>query len=252
MVSFMELVRIVQVKMNQVKDAWKNPKGPGCIERRTYFFKEANREMSYALFVPESYDSSKATPMIVLLHGMYSSPHAIIRLRGLASEANARGYVVVAPFGYNSNGWYGIKGTENVKDELSELSEKDVMNVFHIVREELNIDSKRIYLMGHSMGGAGTLHLGAAHADIWAAIAPMSPPILGAPLKTLASLPVMIISGESDRATPAEPIREWVAEAQNLGIDCQYEEILGGGHFFVVNRPDMFAKVFEFFDTHVR
>lgn len=252
MVSFMELVRMAEVKMTEAKDVWKKPKGPGCIERRTYFFKEANQETSYALLVPESYNSSKATPMIVLLHGMSSSPHAIIRLKGLASEANARGYIVVAPFGYNSNSWYGIKGTEYVTDERSELSEKDVMNVFHIVREEFNIDSKRIYLMGHSMGGAGTLHLGAAYADIWAAIAPMSPPIVGVPLKALASLPVMIISGESDTATPAEPIRKWVAEARNLGIQCQYEEIPRGGHFFVVNRPDMFAKVFDFFDANVQ
>ena len=36
-------------------------------------------------------------------------------------------------------------------------SEKDVMTVLDMVRKEFNVDENRIYLMGHSMGGAGTL-----------------------------------------------------------------------------------------------
>ena len=38
---------------------------------------------------------------------------------------------------------------------LAELSEKGVFNVLEIVRKEFNVDPKRTYLMGHSMGGAG-------------------------------------------------------------------------------------------------
>jgi hypothetical protein len=34
------------------------------------------------------------------------------------------------------------------------------MNVPALMRKELNVDEKRTYLLGHSMGGAGTLYQG--------------------------------------------------------------------------------------------
>jgi hypothetical protein len=38
---------------------------------------------------------------------------------------------------------------------LSELSEKDVMNVLELMKKEFNVDNERPYLPGYSMGGAG-------------------------------------------------------------------------------------------------
>src|SRR6476660_8592704 len=35
------------------------------IEKRTYDFKDAGKEMEYALFVPSSYDRAKKTPLVV-------------------------------------------------------------------------------------------------------------------------------------------------------------------------------------------
>ena len=45
------------------------------------------------------------------------------------------------------------------QSKASEYSEQDVMNVLTMVRKEFNIDKHRIYLMGHSQGGAGALHI---------------------------------------------------------------------------------------------
>ena len=42
--------------------------------------------------------------------------------------------------------------------------------VTQIARSTFNIDPHRMYLMGHSMGGAGSMFLGVKHASIWAAI----------------------------------------------------------------------------------
>src|SRR6185295_11370904 len=50
-------------------------------------------------------------------------------------------------------------GGGNQPANLRELSEKDAMNVLAMVRKEFKIDDKRIYIMGHSMGGAGALYL---------------------------------------------------------------------------------------------
>jgi len=248
----MELLICGKLRLQEKLDDLRGPRGQGSIEKRSYFFEDAQQHISYGLLVPETYDGSEAAPLVVLLHGMLSSPHEIIRLRGIADEARKRGYIIVAPDGYGSSSWYGIKGSGLVPDHRSELSEKDVLNVLNIVRTEFNIDSRRIYLMGHSMGGAGAMHLGAVHAGIWAAIAPLSPPIFCTPPEALEHMPVMVVTGESDWITKVAPIRAWVDKAQGSGMKCVYEEIQGGSHLFVVNNPDVYTKVFDFFDVHIK
>src|SRR5262245_56496357 len=101
------------------------------IEKKTYQFKEADKEMEYALFVPSTYDKEKKTPLMVALHGLGSNPQQIMRYRGLTDLAEKLGYIVAAPMGYNPRGWYGARSNPKKDDpaNLAELSEKDVMNV---------------------------------------------------------------------------------------------------------------------------
>ena len=49
------------------------------------------------------------------------------------------------------------------------------MNVLDMIRKEFNVDERRTYLMGHSMGGAGTIYLGVKYASNWAAIGAIAP-----------------------------------------------------------------------------
>jgi pimeloyl-ACP methyl ester carboxylesterase len=62
----------------------------------------------------------------------------------------------------------GDVGGKKEKDpaRVTELSEKDTMNVLQMALREFNIDKNRIYLMGHSMGGGGALHIGEKYSDI--------------------------------------------------------------------------------------
>src|SRR6187402_1590650 len=106
---------------------------PGKVEKKTYEFKDAKKEMEYALYVPGTYDKTQKTPLIVALHGLGGNPQQFIKTRGLTTEAEKRGYIVVAPMGYNPRGWYGapapkIGAKSDDPANLSELSEKDVMN----------------------------------------------------------------------------------------------------------------------------
>ena len=47
---------------------------------------------------------------MVALHGLGSNPQQIMRYRGLTDLAEKHGYIVAAPMGYNSRGWYGSRG----------------------------------------------------------------------------------------------------------------------------------------------
>ncbi|NQU21434.1 MAG: prolyl oligopeptidase family serine peptidase [Candidatus Nealsonbacteria bacterium] len=221
----------------------------GQIQKRTYDFKAAGKEMEYALFVPSSYKKDKATPLMVALHGLHSNPHQIIRYPGLTQLAEKHGYIVVAPMGYNSRGWYGSRGQtspRNTPENLGELSEKDVMNVLEIVRGEFNVDPNRIYLMGHSMGGGGTWHLGLKYPKLWAALAPIAPAIYRSTdaLETIKHIPVIVVQGAKDPLVKADNTRRWVAKMKELEMDHTYIEDPDGGHVMVAfeNLP----KIFEF------
>ncbi|SVE13826.1 uncharacterized protein METZ01_LOCUS466680, partial [marine metagenome] len=169
---------LAPIGLLQAKEDKKPDVTPGEIQSRTYFFKEADKKMPYSLYVPEGYDQRKKYPLMVALHGLWSNHWQMIRYPGLTKLAQEHGYLVVAPMGYNSSGWYGSRGQSSKYSKprnLGELSEKDVLNVLAIIRGEFNVDDNRIYLMGHSMGGGGTWHLGMKYPEMWAALAPVAP-----------------------------------------------------------------------------
>jgi poly(3-hydroxybutyrate) depolymerase len=320
------LTALAGAQQPPLKDTGKKPSDR--IEKRTYDFKEAGQEMEYAQFVPSGYDKARKAPLIVALHGLGSNSQQMIRSHGLVEQAEKYGYIVVAPMGYNSSGWYGAMGTgvgfggagrgrgvgvgtppgtvlsprvqENLKltDEqkkkfeelqkevdarvqkilteeqnkqlkdmqqtgsgrggvgggpdaprnLGELSEKDVMNVLEIVRKEFTIDDKRVYLIGHSMGGAGTWHLGTKYSDVWAGLAPIAPAAFGQPtgLDKLKSIPVIVVQGDNDTLVRPEGTRRWVAKMKELNLPHEYLEIAGAGHGDVVSKG--MPQIFEFFE----
>ena len=122
------------------------------------------------------------------------------------------------------------------------------MNVLDLVRKEFTIDDKRIYLIGHSMGGGGTWHLGTKFPDIWAGLAPIAPAAFGQPkdLDKIKNVPVIVVQGDKDNLVRPEGTRRWVDKLKELNLTYEYVEIPGGGHGDVVATG--MPKIFEFFE----
>ena len=106
------------------------------------------------------------------------------------------------------------------------MSEQDVLNVLKIAEDNLNIDPDRIYLLGHSMGGAGTLHLGMKYPDKWAALAPIAPaiPYTGWMIERMKDIPTIIIHGTNDTVLPVQATRDWVDKMKSYKMDVKYIE----------------------------
>jgi predicted peptidase len=135
--------------------------------------------------------------------------------------------------------------------KLHEASEKDVMNVLDMIRKEFNVDPNRIYLMGHSMGGAGSIYLGVKHASIWAAIGAEAPATAPAGLTPdTFSLEPAIVQGDMDTLVPVAGARLWIEKMKELKMTYQYVEVPGGDHGSVLTTgaPDIFA----FFGKHTK
>ncbi|MCS7045067.1 MAG: alpha/beta hydrolase-fold protein [Gemmataceae bacterium] len=232
----------------------KNQPTSARIQTRYYDFKEAGKKMEYALFVPSRYDPATRTPLVVALHGLLATPQMMMRYPKLTDEAEKYGFIVVAPMGYNTRGWYGarplVKPTKGDPENLAELSEKDVLNVLAIVKKEFNIDPQRLYLMGHSMGGGGTWHFAIKYPDLWAAIAPIAPASVrpATDVAKIKHIPVLLIQGDQDNLVPVAGVRRWAEEMKRLNMTFEYVEVAGGGHVDVAfqNIP----RIFAFFDRH--
>ena len=123
-----------------------------------------------------------------------------------------------------------------------------VQNVLELVRKEFTIDEKRIYLLGHSMGGGGTWHLGTKYPDVWAGLAPIAPAAFGQPtgLDKLKNVPVIVVQGDNDTLVRPEGTRRWVAKLKELNVPHEYLEIAGAGHGDVITKG--MPQIFEFFE----
>ena len=222
---------------------------------------EANADIPYTLFVPSSYDPQKPAPLVVDLHGLNITPLQQILFDGTTDFAERYGFIVLAPMGFNVSSWWGSRtGTPvdtaakkpggEVRYSTTELAEIDTMALVKSIRERYTIDSDRIYLMGHSMGGAGTYYLGGKYNDIWAGLAPISGAggIADGAAERYKSLPTLIMHGAKDSIVSPAASRRAVAALQAVDAPVIYLEFPDQDHEFWIRRgAAQMEKVFLFF-----
>ena len=247
------------------------PGGKGD-QQRHYYFAAAGKEMPYHLYVPQSYDPAVATPLVVALHGFGGNQdYFFASVRELPALCEKYGVIFAAPMGLATDGWYGaplsIPGsaprssgaapppqvrTPDEEVRYRALSEADVMNVLGIVRKEYHVDSNRIYLMGHSMGGFGAWWLGQKYADTWAALAPMSGvlPDVDYQLDKLSHVPVHISIGGAETPAWVEASRLLAGTMRARGMVVAYAEPAAETHGSMIAPTT--PQVLEFFSKHTR
>ena len=229
--------------------------------------------MQYCVFASSRVSKDKPAPLIVSLHGM-GAPPTIMCNTTAVDLAEEGGYILVAPMGYSVTGWFGspvitMGGGRGARgpgpgpgaagpspEQIAKLSEQDVMNVLDMMRKEFNVDPKRMYLTGHSMGGAGTLFLGSKHAALWAAIAPIAPASFmmnenrASILKGIkdGGVPILLITGDADEVVAPANTRMWAETIRELGLDHEYIEQPGIGHGPIITTSQ--KDVYAFFAKH--
>ncbi len=251
------------------------------VQMRSYLFQDGDisQNLEYALFVSSKVTPDKKAPLIVTLHGLGAGPAIMFGAKAL-ELAEEGGSILVGPMGFNVRGWYGIsmKGfgpkpkpaakepaqtdaaakpkpsmfsDPNDPPNLNELSEKDVMTVLDRVRKEFNVDDRRIYLMGHSMGGAGTLYLGVKYSSIWAALAPIAPAAFTLnpdSLKAIPAMPILFVHGDADEVVPVSNTRPWIEKLKELNMTYEYNEMPGVSHGPIIEQA--LPSVYAFFAKH--
>ena len=222
--------------------------------KRAYLLESAGEIMPYRLYVPTSYSSSRTFPLIVALHGLGGTEDSFFNgYNGeMAKLAEQHGYIVAAPLGFRVDGSYGwglgTPPADPATRRVQDNSEKDVMQVLQLVRQQYRIDDNRIYLMGHSMGAIGTWKIAPKFPDLWASIGMFAGSGAPATLERIKHIPEFVVHGDADATVNVQGSRSMVAKAKELGIDVKYIEVPGGSHGGVV-APNL-AGMFEFFNAH--
>src|SRR6185312_94284 len=75
-------------------------------QTRTYHFEDTNEDLPYSLYVSSKVKKDQKAPLVVTLHGL-GAPQTIMMGKTAVDLAEEAGYILVAPMGYNTGGWYG-------------------------------------------------------------------------------------------------------------------------------------------------
>lgn len=198
-------------------------------------------------YLPPNYSVDKKWPMVVSLHGYNSSNPEYIGWWGVTDRHNSmaerHNVIVLEPHGRGNTGYNGI-------------GDMDVLKAIQVAEETLSVDEDRIYLMGYSMGGGGTWHVGTRHPELFAAIGPvyggwdyhvdMDEEALAkltprqrfqnesqssfVQAEALLNTPIFVNHGDSDNLVDVEQSRYAVRMMQRWGYNIRYWEHPGGVH----------------------
>lgn len=253
------------------------------VQIRMHHFAETDQDIPYSLFVSSKVQKNKKAPLIVTLHGIGGTHTTMMRPNAI-DLAEAGGYILLAPMGYNPRGWYGapppqgrrgappappadaappqgrrglppgLLSDPNDPPNLRELSERETLEVVDLIRKEFKVDDDRTYLMGHSMGGAGTLYLAIKYPQRWAAVAALAPAAFAVDregLSKIPKMPILLVHGDMDTVVPVTVGRAWAEAMKSVPMkDYQYIEVPGGDHGTVITSHQ--AEIYAFFARHSR
>ncbi|HWB11622.1 MAG TPA: alpha/beta hydrolase-fold protein [Pirellulales bacterium] len=191
--------------------------------------------ITYYVQLPPEYDPHRPYPAVVTLNGSGTTPQQQIDWwAGAAGENGERlgqatryGYIVIAP-AWTTEGQieYGFSAAEHAA----------VLNSLRDACRRFSIDTDRVFLSGHSMGGDAAWDLALAHPDLWAGVIPVvarSDMYIGLLWENMRRLPFYLVSGELDGGKAklnAKDLDRYLTNTRDGGFNATVVEFQGRGH----------------------
>jgi len=208
--------------MKEGRDPWTEDPiwGDGYIEPNLNFNSCVNDNLrwkcgySYVLRFPENFKKNKKYPLVVFLHGGINSDSR--RLNGRVLTVNN--------FFIPENDQYIIASPIKLGIDWSP---KKIQDVISDIESQIQIDKKRIYLTGLSMGGRGTFIVAAELPNLFAAIMPLSPHHTPYSYLNLASkvshLPIFLHHSTNDKTSKFSVAEKMSEELKKLNANMVFD-----------------------------
>ena len=181
------------------------------------------------VFIPRGLAEGKPVPVVVGLHGAGGSENVFFEAYGAGraiAECRQRGWVFVA-----TRSGLDFSGAPPVPAILDELGKR------------FPLDSKRTFLIGHSMGAGQVATLAGKHPGRFAAIACIAGGGVVRDAKPFATLPIFVAAGEKDFGlAPAKSLHKSLIDGG--AKNAEFREYEGIEHLIIVREalPDVFDR----------
>ncbi len=132
----------------------------------------------YLLHVPVNYNPGKKYPLVIVLHGAFSTPLQIERQSGFSRIADREGFLAAYPSG--AYGLFGFLKHWNAGHCCGKAAQDNIDDVGFLLRvmddiqAGYGVDTNRVYMTGFSNGGMLTYRFAAEHTDRLAAASPLA------------------------------------------------------------------------------
>jgi acetyl esterase/lipase len=211
--------------------------------------------MTFYLYLPKNYDAKKSYPLVLLLHGggevwqanktaadnkktLVEDPYAQVWGPGFPEpdSTDVQGKwpsFIVLPQVTAPNRFVDVaagQGSYTLAPQPNDTLRltKEIVDTVQLMYP--NIDSKRRYVTGLSMGGYGAWEAAERWPNYWAAAAPIAGG--GDPSKAsrLVNLPIWAFHGSADTAVPPSGSRDMINAIRKAGGHPRYTEYAGQEH----------------------
>jgi pimeloyl-ACP methyl ester carboxylesterase len=142
------------------------------LKRKGFLSEEPYVEYRYIVQLPPEYDPNRSYPTVVTLPSTTTTPEMQIDWwagdehdgKRLLGHAARYGYIVISP------DWNAARLPDY---DFSGMSHAAVLYTLRDAMQRFNIDSDRVFLSGHGIGGTAAWDIAAAHPDLWAGVIPI-------------------------------------------------------------------------------
>lgn len=221
-------------------------------------YKNADTSLPYRLYVPFNYTPDKSYALMVNLHGAGhrgadNATHlGTIEPLMKMTEVAADDVIIVVPQCPENNRWADTdwaKGSYYLSETPESNELKAVMELIGQLQEKYNVDDKRIYACGFSMGGYGVWNLLMNHPDVFCAGVAMCGAADPSQAATLAQIPIWAVHGVKDPTVPVQGSRDIVEAIRAAGgTKIHYTELPDNEHdvwTYTYTNPEIFNWLFS-------
>ena len=196
----------------------------------------------YFIHIPQNYDHTKPTQLLVYLHGgvgrkdfIKDFSEYVRELTALFPNEVTNNWFILFPQGNQYTTWWDLVGMENIKTQIRNL------------KKIYNIDDDNIYMTGFSDGGSASFHFALTTPNMFAAFYPLNGFIAvgsrvtqkSAYLPNLKNRHSRAINTDEDGLYPSADMRLLMELSLQAGADLLYKEYWGIGHDFAYADEDI-------------
>ena len=191
------------------------------------FKTKSGYSLLYCIHTPKAMDAKKTYPLVLSLHGAGGSGDGNRKQVGQAmriakySIAAKHDAIILAPQCPRGDNWCQYGRRDVPKDiRLGKTPTKPMGAVIELLKatiKDLPVDPSRVYVIGNSMGGAGTWCITMREPELFAAAVPMCGNGDHTAAKRLVDMPIWAFHGSKDPVVKVETSRLIVAAIKAAG-----------------------------------